>query len=202
AGSHLPSPPPGAEGETFRECAAGRCRSMHRRTARWIAGCAVAILLSVTGCTVGPDYDRPAAPVPAAYKEAAAKAGWQVAQPSDALDRGAWWSVYKDPVLDGLEHQVDISNQNLKAAEATFRQAEAIVAQARFGFLPTASINAQAQRSRRSGNLGRGPGGPGSIQNFFSVSETASWVPDLCGRVARNVVGDFANAHASAGDLA
>ena len=178
----------------------GRSRLSPGRGLRGFAG--LSILLTTAGCTVGPDYDRPAAPVPAAYKEAAAKTGWQVAQPSDALDRGAWWSVYKDPVLDGLEHQVDISNQNLKAAEATFRQAEAIVAQARSGFFPTATINAQAQRSRSSGNLGRGPGGPGSIQNFFSVSETASWVPDLWGRVARTVEGDVANAQASAGDVA
>jgi len=157
---------------------------------------------SLCACTVGPDYDRPAAPVPAAYKEAAAKEGWQVARPADSIDRGAWWSVYKDPVLDGLERQVDISNQNLKSAEAAFHQAEAIVAQARAGFFPTATINAQAQRSRTSGNLGRGPGGPGSIQNFFSVSENASWVPDLWGRVARTVESNVASAQASAADVA
>src|SRR5207248_10736667 len=69
--------------------------------------------------------------LPVAYKEAAKEAGWQVARPADAFDRGAWWSVYNDPVLDSLERQIDISNQNLKAAEARFRQAEAIVAEAR-----------------------------------------------------------------------
>src|SRR5712691_10104506 len=104
-------------------------------------------LLMACGCTVGPDYQRPGAPVPATYKEA----GWQVARPADAIDRGAWWSVFRDPVLDGLEHQIDISNQNLKAAEAAFRDAEAIVAQARAGFFPTAQINAAAQRSRAGG---------------------------------------------------
>ena len=59
--------------------------------------------LLLGACTVGPDYQRPAAPVPVAYKEAAAKEGWQIARPADSFDRGAWWSVYTDPVLGGLE---------------------------------------------------------------------------------------------------
>src|SRR5215472_17735052 len=91
-----------------------------------------AVVVVVSACTVGPDYRRPDAPVPARYKEA----GWKVGEPSDAIDRGAWWSVYKDPVLDDLEKQIDTSNQNLKAAEAAFQQAEWIVAQARATFFP------------------------------------------------------------------
>jgi len=103
------------------------------------------IVFALSACTVGPDYERPAAAVPAAYKEASQTGvSWQVARPADVSDRGQWWSVYHDPVLDGLQQQIDISNQNLKAAEATFRQAEAIVAQARAGFFPTAQINASA----------------------------------------------------------
>src|SRR5215813_2596321 len=94
---------------------------------------AAAVLLSA--CTVGPDYQRPSAPVPAQYKEA----GWKVGEPLDAIDRGAWWSVYRDPLLDDLEKQIDISNQNLKAAEAAFQQAEFIDAQGRAGFLPILS---------------------------------------------------------------
>src|SRR5438067_8403234 len=81
-----------------------------------------AVLLSA--CTVGPDYQRPSAPVPAQYKEA----GWKIGEPLDAIDRGAWWSVYRDPLLNDLEKQIDISNQNLKAAAAAFQQAEFIVA--------------------------------------------------------------------------
>ncbi len=73
---------------------------------------AVATVVFLSACTVGPDYQRPDAPVSAQYKEA----GWKVGEPLDAIDRGAWWSVYKDPVLDDLERQIDVSNQNLKAA--------------------------------------------------------------------------------------
>jgi NodT family efflux transporter outer membrane factor (OMF) lipoprotein len=167
------------------------------------------ILLIASACTVGPDYQRPDAPVPAAYKEAAGReAGWQVARPADATDRGAWWSVFRDPVLDGLERQIDISNQNLKAAEAAFREAEAIVTQARAGFFPTAQINASATRSRSGGGGGAGVsgtaggGGSGRISNFFSITGAASWIPDLWGRVRRTVEGDVASAQASAGAVA
>src|ERR1700745_1147834 len=84
------------------------------------AVCISAALLVLWACTVGPDAHPPSAPVPAQYKGA----GWKAGEPLDAIDRGAWWSVYKDSLLDDLEKQIDISNQNLKAAAAAFQQAE------------------------------------------------------------------------------
>jgi NodT family efflux transporter outer membrane factor (OMF) lipoprotein len=185
--------------------------SAKRMSARQRPGPAVlrfaapAVLL-LGACTIGPDYQRPPAPVPVVYKEAAAKEGWRVARPADTFDRGAWWSVYRDPVLDSLERQVDISNQNIKSAEATFRQAEAIVTQARAGFFPTATLNASAQRTRNSGgrvgSTGVSGGSTGSISNFFSISTTASWTPDLWDRVGRTVESDVASAQASAANVA
>lgn len=157
-------------------------------------------LFLLSACTVGPDYDRPSAPVPAHYKEA----GWKVAEPFDGIDRGAWWSVYKDPVLDDLERQIDISNQNLKAAAAAFEQAEWITAQARAGFFPTLDFNASAQRSRTGGGSASstGFGRSAFISSTFSTSASASWTPDLWGRIRRTVESDVASAQASAGDLA
>jgi NodT family efflux transporter outer membrane factor (OMF) lipoprotein len=194
---------PGPTGQSARHQMGGSRLSPGRRL-RGLTR--LTVLLTLAGCTVGPDYDRPAAPVPAAYKEAAAKGEWQVARPSDAIDRGAWWSIYHDPVLDGLERQIDISNQNLKAAAAAFRQAEAITAQARAGFFPTASFSEQATRTRNSGgrvgSTGVSGGNTGSISNFFSLSTAASWVPDLWGKIERTVESDVASAQASAGDLA
>lgn len=159
-----------------------------------------AIVVVVSACTVGPDYQRPDPPVPAEYKEA----GWKVGEPLDAIDRGAWWSVYKDPLLDDLEKQIDISNQNLKAAEAAFEQAEWIVAQARAAFFPTFDLNASAQRSRTGGgsSSSTGAGRSGFTTSLFSTSASASWVPDLWGKIRRTVEGDVASAQASAGDLA
>src|SRR5215468_11876799 len=91
----------------------------------------IVLVIALPACSVGPDYQRPSAVIPASYKEAN---GWKVARPADNIDRGAWWSIYNDPVLDGLERQIDVSNQNLAAAEAAFRQAEFIVAQTRAQF--------------------------------------------------------------------
>ncbi len=163
-------------------------------------------LVALGGCTVGPDYVKPDAPVPAAYKEAwkpgpLAK-GWEQARPMEALDRGAWWSIYHDPVLDRLERQVDISNENLKAAEAAFREAEATVAAARAQFFPGVNADAAASRSRTSANNGRTSFGGGTIQNNLTTELTASWVPDLWGSVRRTVEGNIASAQASAATLA
>ena len=157
-------------------------------------------LLLFSACTVGPDYQKPTAPVPAQYKEA----GWKVGEPLDGIDRGAWWSVYQDPLLDDLEKQIDISNQNLKAAEAAFEQAEWIVAQARAAFFPTVDLNGTAQRSQTGGgsSSSTGFGRSGFISSLFSTSTSASWVPDLWGKIRRTVESDVASAQASAGDLA
>ncbi len=157
-------------------------------------------LLLLSSCTVGPDYQQPDVPVPAQYKEA----GWKVGEPREAIDRGAWWSIYKDPLLDDLAKQIDISNQNLKAAEAAFEQAEWIVAQARAGYFPTLDLNSSAQRSRTGGGSvsSTGAGKSGFISSLFSTSGSVSWVPDLWGKIRRTVEGDVASAQASAGDLA
>src|SRR5579884_1243721 len=157
-----------------------------------IAGALGAALLALSACTVGPDYRRPSAPVPVRYKEA----GWKLGHPEDAVARGPWWRIYHDPVLDGLERQVAVSNQNLKAAAAAFFEAEALVAEARSGFFPTLSASGGAQRSRSLA------GGLGLIGNFFSQTVSTSWVPDLWGRVRRTVEGQTASAQASAADLA
>jgi NodT family efflux transporter outer membrane factor (OMF) lipoprotein len=158
---------------------------------------ALAALLGLGGCLVGPDYEKPGAPAPAAYKEAwrpgPLEPGWAPSRPNDAIDRGQWWSIYGDPILDGLERQIDISNQNLKAAEASFREAEAIVAEARAGLFPTLDAAASAARSRVSG---------GKISNNFSTQLNAGWVPDLWGAVRRQIESNLASAQASAATLA
>ncbi len=178
----------------------GASRRVFLRRAK--RGLAAAALLLLAACTVGPDYERPEAPTPAHYKEAA---GWKLGRPGDAIDRGAWWSIYQDPVLDGLEKEIDISNQNLKAAEAAFRQAEFVVAQARAGFFPTGTVNASANRTRgsggSSGTIATG-GGRGNIASLYSGSVAASWTPDLWGQIRRTVESNVASAQASAADLA
>src|SRR5262249_7086251 len=98
----------------------------------------VAVLLA--GCAVGPNYKRPPALVPTAFKEQPPE-GFKQAQPSDAMQKGKWWEVYGEPALNALEEQVSISNQSVLAAEAQFRQAKAAVLVARSALFPVASAN-------------------------------------------------------------
>ena len=163
---------------------------------RALLACALAL---ASACTVGPDYVRPSAPEPAEYKNAG---DWKVAQPRDDVLRGPWWDVFGDPVLSSLEEQVDVSNQSLRAAEARFRQAQTLVAQARAGAYPTATVGVSLGRSRQSENLFGNLGGSGRTVSDFSTPVGISWEPDLWGRVRRLVESNEAGAQASAADLA
>ena len=152
----------------------------------------------VSGCTVGPDYVRPSAEAPVTYKE---QNGWKSATPSDHVLRGNWWTLFNDAQLDALEAKVTVSNQNLIAAEAQFREARALLQIARSGYFPTATVGAAASRYRGSQNLPtstRGNVGPGTdLVLPFDVS----WEVDLWGRVRRTVESSQAAAQASAADV-
>ena len=163
---------------------------------------AAALVAILAACTVGPDYVRPTVVAPAAYKEVA---GWKLGQPRDAADRGPWWAVYQDAVLDGLARQVEVSNQNLKASEAAYRAAVAVVQQAQAALFPTITFNGSTTRSKASGGSGSGSaargGGPMAI-SLYELTLGTTWDIDVWGRIRRTIESDVANAQASAGDLA
>ncbi len=116
------------------------------RLRRWLGW---ALLPALAACTVGPDYHRPLAiGVGLPFKEA--PPGWTVAQPEDGAAKGAWWTIYHDPLLDRLEAQVAVSNQNVKVFEAQFRLAKATVDIARSALFPTVNGVASTSRSLRS----------------------------------------------------
>jgi len=166
------------------------------------AGVLVAVaLVAAAGCSVGPDYMRPAAETPGTYKETTGDGEWKPAQPSDGSVRGPWWEVYGDATLNSLEAEVSISNQNVLVAEAQFRQARALVLAARSQFFPTVTIGAGYTRSRPSATLASSIGPPQGASNDFILPLDVSWDIDVWGRIRRNVEGNRANAQASAGDL-
>ena len=80
------------------------------------------VLCAASACAVGPNYHRPDPVTAAAFKEAPPD-GWKTAEPNDGVLRGKWWEIYNDPQLNQLEEQVEISNQNVIAAMAQYRQA-------------------------------------------------------------------------------
>ncbi|MGA2550966.1 MAG: efflux transporter outer membrane subunit [Burkholderiaceae bacterium] len=156
----------------------------------------------LAGCSVGPDYVKPQAPVATRFKELE---GWKVAEPSDGQIRGRWWEIYSDSTLNGLMDEVEKANPTLAQAEATYRQERALVAQARAAFFPTVGVSAS---QTRSGNAPAAPGVPVSrsggplISTLDNVGLDASWEPDLWGLVRRNVESSEANAVSSLATLA
>ena len=159
----------------------------------------LAVLILSSACTVGPEYNRPSAPVPAAYKE---DSNWRPAQPSDTAIRGKWWEIFGDASLNALEEQVNVSNQSLKAAEAQFLQARALIRLSRAGYYPTLTVSPSAARIRESGNEPfAGPVSAGVTENDFMIPFDAAYEPDVWGRVRRTVENARAGAQASAADL-
>ncbi|WP_158914472.1 efflux transporter outer membrane subunit [Caulobacter sp. S45] len=190
---------------------------MRRPSPPWTA---LALAAALGGCTVGPNYQRPTAPTPATFKEAA---GWTPSHPADAIDKGAWWSMFNDPALDGLERRVEVSNQTIKQFEAAYRQAHQIVAEARASYFPTLGATATAERSHdpagisasgvggasTGGGTGTSTGSATTTGSTASRSTTiyegaleATWAPDLWGKIRRTVESDKALAQASAADVA
>jgi NodT family efflux transporter outer membrane factor (OMF) lipoprotein len=154
--------------------------------------------LLLAGCEVGPHYARPNVPAPPAYKELPPE--WTTAQPSDAVARGKWWEIFQDSKLNQLEEQINVSNQNLKAAQAQYVQARALVRQNRADYFPTVTTGLSATRDHQSQNR------PLFSQSSSTYTDivlpvSASYEADVWGRVRRTVEASRAEAQATAADL-
>jgi len=168
------------------------------RPPRGIVFCALAgALLISSGCrVVGPDYKLPPAPVPEAFKEKPPD-GWKEAQPSDTALKGKWWEIYNDPELNALEEQVNISNQNVLAAEAQYRAARATVQIARSALFPLVTTGPVAGASQGGVNLSPSAGVFSSFQIPFDVS----YQVDLWGSIRRNIRANAETAQATEAQL-
>ena len=182
-------------------------------------GPALAALLAA-GCMVGPKYHQPAAtiqPPPAAYKELPAEnppeGQWKVARPQDALVHGKWWEIYGDSELNALEEQLNVNNQNIKQSFENFMEARTLVTEARAQLYPTLTATPSFRRSQSSATLrnnvgatgvasgGTATGNPNVYSSLAEVPFTASWEPDLWGRVRNTIRQAQYNAQLSAADL-
>ena len=160
--------------------------------ARWPAlslSC-VAASLWLAGCTVGPDYQRPAVAVPATYKELP---GWTQATPNADAPKGDWWTAFNDPLLNELEPQVSVSNQTVRQDYYNYLEAEALVREARAGLFPTVSATGSATRERATSSLTN----RASVINAGALEGDISWAPDFWGQVRRTVEEKSAAAQAT-----
>ncbi|CAO97817.1 efflux transporter outer membrane subunit [Erwinia tasmaniensis] len=153
----------------------------------------LALALLLSGCAVGPDYQRPDAPMSLHYKQAK---GWHEARPQDDVLKGEWWVRYQDATLSGLLRQVQISNQNVAQYQALYRQALALAAASRSDLYPSVSATGSATRSATAGS------GQGGISNGHQLQASASWELDIWGKLRRTLEEDRASADASAAELA
>ena len=170
-----------------------------RRQISWLVVLPAIGVLQICGCTVGPTYKRPMAEVPTAYKELA---NWKQAQPNDQNLGGNWWEMFQDPQLNALELQVNVSNQNLKAAEAQYTQARALVRYNRAAYFPTLTGGASASRNKISSNRPPSLTTNGRTYNDFQIPFQLSYEVDVWGRIRRTVEAYREQAQASAADLA
>ncbi len=166
-----------------------------------------AVGLLLAGCSVGPDYKAPP-PVatPAVYKEALPGAGnetglWRQARPADGVPRGKWWEIFGDPELDALEDQVTAANQDLKVAEANFRQARALLGVQQASQYPMLAVSPSATLLRDSANT---PyfSVPHATTGQFELPFDLSYEVDVWGQIRRSVTAAREQAQASSADLA
>ena len=170
----------------------------------------------MTSCMVGPDYVRPPVATPLKFKEVK-NTHWKIAKPNDACNRGDWWRIFNDKKLNALESQLNITNQNIIAADANYRQARALVEEARASFFPTLTGSLAITRQKGGGSSsfvstsstgttssGTAVTGSAGLRIFSSHSWllNASWEPDIWGLTRRTVEASAAGAQASAALLA
>lgn len=161
------------------------------------------VFLLLAGCMVGPDYQRPSAPMAEQYKPAK---NWKFAEPGDDIPKGEWWKIYHDPTLDDLMAQVVPNNQNIAVYVARVREAQAVVSGSNANLYPSMSLNGVVQRAA-SGSSNKNLVNPdgtlnkGSILNNVNPSIGLSWDADIWGRLKRTLESSNASYAASLGDL-
>ncbi len=149
-------------------------------------GLTTIVVLLCAGCMVGPDYFKPSVPMTPAYKE---DQGWKLARPLDDIPRGKWWEIFGDPQLNALQEQVSEANQNVKVAEARFRQARALIGFARAGLFPTVSAGVSAS-SLRNSTTTQSPSSGASTRDFLLTGDV-SYELDLWERLFNDTVKAF-----------
>jgi len=169
----------------------------HRRGGR--AGVmAAAAVVCVAACTTGPRYVPPDPMPPAAFKELGP---WTAAQPADDRLRGKWWEIFQDDQLNALEEQLTVSSQTLKAAEAQFLQARALVRSAESARMPQVAAGASVGEIDPSDNKPLASKASTARYTDYVARVDVAYEADVWGRVRQTIQANRASAQASAADV-
>jgi outer membrane protein, multidrug efflux system len=154
-----------------------------------LAATVVFSVLFSAGCKVGPNYSRPSADTPSAWKEQPPE-GWKNATPRDDISKGNWWEVFADPQLNDLETQAIAANQNLKAAAERVIEARATALVQRSNLFPSISAAPSVEPARTSGTRPAAPNSSPTVAytaTTFSLPLEASYQVDLWGQIRRSL---------------
>ena len=190
-------------------------KTLQARFTRTVAAVVFAgLALSLAGCHVAPPYVRPKIEIPPSYKELPSPGSqgsplWKQSEPKDDTVRGRWWEAFKDAEMNELQEKVNISNQNISAAAASYLAARASIREARSHYYPTVTvdpsiINSRPSRGQYGGLHATGiPNATLSVTSYtnYSFPAMASWEPDLWSRVRLSAKKGYLAAQASAADL-
>ena len=172
-----------------------------KRIKQFLAVSGLGVCALAGGCTVGPNYKRVAAPVPAKWD---VSEPWRESAPKDGVAKGEWWSAFHDDELSGLEKQALDANQTIKISTARLEQARAsAVVQVATQF-PSLATAPSAERQRLSGNRPANSNFPVASpvsQSNFVLPFTVGYEVDLFGRRRRSIEAAQASYQASAADL-
>ena len=160
---------------------------------------ALVAALLLSGCSLAPDYHRPAIGVASTYMEV--PTGWTTAAPAAEAPPAAWWESFGDPLLTALEVRIEGANPSLAAAVARYDEAVGALHEARADLYPQIDANGSALRTRVPANRPLAVTGS-TTYNEYQVGPSLSWEIDLFGRVRNTIRANRAQAVASAADVA
>jgi multidrug efflux system outer membrane protein len=166
-----------------------------------LIGSAIFLTSALAGCSIGPNYKRPDAPVATKWD---VEEPWRESAPKDSLPKGEWWTVYHDDDLNTLEQQALAANQTLKVSIARLEQARAAAAIQVATLFPTLGVAPLAERQRISGNrpvIGAQVALNPVTQNTFALPFTVNYEVDVFGRRRRSIESAEAAYQANAADL-
>jgi len=164
---------------------------------KWMAWpSAVLAVVTVAGCTVGPDYARPEVSVPETWHRRLGVGDGLAAEPADPQVLASWWTTLADPTLSGLIERAAAGNLDLETARSRVREARARRRIAAGGLLPAFNAGASATSSRTDRRAGLDTSG-----QVYSSSFDAGWELDLFGGIRRSVEAATADLGASEENL-
>lgn len=159
----------------------------------------VGLAVGLAGCNLAPDYQVPATPPVTAFKE---EGMWTKATPQDSLPRNAWWEIYGDSTLNGLEGRIESGNPTLAEALAHYDAAQGFLTEAQSGLFPQIGLGGHADTDKQSANRPLRSASQPTYYGDNMAAAAVSWDLDLWGRVRNEVAAGKAEAQSAFADLA